>query len=169
LGHDLSRSNRDGNEIVQFHRSYKASDDPEFEKKLSFGGTVRAVADATVPNNATLDTGGAIFDCNGFNLTLSGTLSGPGRITKINQGTPLLMGTNTYSGGTALDAGTLVVGSSGALGLGDVVVTFDNPFGLSGGFNTIDLIYARNSLTLEFLALPTAPAVIMTTDFAILP
>jgi hypothetical protein len=49
------------------------------------------------------------------------------------------------------------------------VVTFDNPFGLSGGFNTIDLIYARNSLTLEFLALPTAPAVIMTTDFAILP
>jgi hypothetical protein len=58
------------------------------------GGTVRAVADATVPNNATLDTGGAIFDSNGFNLTLSGTLSGPGRITKINQGTLLLMGTN---------------------------------------------------------------------------
>jgi outer membrane autotransporter protein len=212
------------------------------------GGTVRAVADATLPNNATLDTGGAIFDSNGFNLTLSGTVSGPGSLTKINQGTVLLTGTNTYSGGTVLDAGTLVVGSSGALGLGDVVVnggvlgadvgrinvtgnymqksggtlqldvagkapgqfdvlnvggngslngtlrilnlgyqpragdklrllnargtvsgrfsTFDNPFGLSDGFNTIDLIYARNSLTLEFLALPTAPAVIMTTDFA---
>jgi outer membrane autotransporter protein len=212
------------------------------------GGTVHAIADATLPNNATLDTGGAILDSNGFNLTLSGTLSGPGSVTKVNQGTVILTGSNSYSGGTVLDAGTLVVGNSGALGLGDIVVnggilgadvlrinvtgnyrqnaggtlqldvagkatgqfdvlnvdgnaslngtlrilnrgyqprtgdqlrlinvggnlsgrfsTLDNPFGLSGGFNTINLIYARNSLTLEFLTLPTAPAVIMTTDFA---
>jgi fibronectin-binding autotransporter adhesin len=42
-----------------------------------------------------------------------------------------------------------------------------NPFSFTGAFNTVDLVYARNSVTLEFLTLntPTAP-VIMTTDFS---
>ena len=44
----------------------------------------------------------------------------------------------------------------------------DNPFVLGPGFNTIDLVYAKNSVTLEFLnvAPPPVPPVIMTTDFA---
>src|SRR6202023_3387392 len=52
------------------------------------------------------------------------------------------------------------------------------PSTLAPGFNTIDLVYARNSVTLEFLQLntpvapvspgtpPNSPVVVMTTDFA---
>ena len=48
-----------------------------------------------------------------------------------------------------------------------------NPFTLAAGFNTIDLVYARQSVTLEFLTLNTplppgtpTPVVVMTTDFS---
>jgi outer membrane autotransporter protein len=43
---------------------------------------------------------------------------------------------------------------------------FQNPFALAGGFNTIDLVYARQSVTLEFLQVNGPPAVVSTTDFA---
>jgi outer membrane autotransporter protein len=51
---------------------------------------------------------------------------------------------------------------------------FQNPFALAVGFNTIDLVYARQSVTVEFLTLntpvvpvpPGAPVVVMTTDFS---
>jgi fibronectin-binding autotransporter adhesin len=51
---------------------------------------------------------------------------------------------------------------------------FQNPFTLAAGFNTIDLVYARQSVTLEFLTLntpvvpvpPSPPVVVMTTDFS---
>jgi outer membrane autotransporter protein len=53
----------------------------------------------------------------------------------------------------------------------------ENPFALAVGFDTIDLVYARQSVSLEFLKLhppvppgppgtPGAPEVIMTTDFS---
>ena len=55
-----------------------------------------------------------------------------------------------------------------------------NPFSISSGFNTIDLVYARQSVSLEFLELktpvipippvppgtPVPPEVVMTTDFS---
>jgi outer membrane autotransporter protein len=58
--------------------------------------------------------------------------------------------------------------------------TFQNPFTSGAGFNTVDLVYARQSVTLEFLNLaiplppviplppgtPEEPAVVATTDFA---
>jgi outer membrane autotransporter protein len=43
---------------------------------------------------------------------------------------------------------------------------FQNPFALTDGFNSVDLVYARQSVTLEFLELNTPPAVVTTTDFA---
>jgi outer membrane autotransporter protein len=51
---------------------------------------------------------------------------------------------------------------------------FQNPFALAVGFNTIDLVYGRTSVTLEFLTLntpvapvaPSPPVVVMTTDFS---
>ena len=43
---------------------------------------------------------------------------------------------------------------------------FQNPFTLADGFDTIDLVYARNSVTLEFLELNGPPGVVTTTDFA---
>jgi outer membrane autotransporter protein len=41
---------------------------------------------------------------------------------------------------------------------------FQNPFALTDDFNSVDLVYARQSVTLEFLELNT-PGVVSTTDF----
>src|SRR5260370_38944746 len=61
--------------------------------------------------------------------TLSGTISGPGALTKIGTGTLELTGDNSYSGGTTILDGTLVAGVpsaaqaiSFALGTGNVSV-----------------------------------------------
>src|SRR6202041_518875 len=51
---------------------------------------------------------------------------------------------------------------------------FESPFVLNPSFNTIDLVYARKSVTLEFLKLatpvtpvtPGKPVVVVTTDFS---
>ena len=46
---------------------------------------------------------------------------------------------------------------------------FQNPFALTDGFNTVNLVYARQSVTLEFLELnaPTPPPVVPTTALAL--
>ncbi len=48
--------------------------------------------------------------------TLDVTLGGAGTLAKLDTGTLVLNGTNTYTGGTALNGGTLVVGNNSALG-----------------------------------------------------
>jgi autotransporter-associated beta strand protein len=51
-------------------------------------------------------TGGATIDTNGFNLGLSGNITGSGSLTKISAGTLVLSGNNQY-GPTTVSAGTL--------------------------------------------------------------
>ena len=46
-----------------------------------------------------------------FNITLSGSLSGPGGITKTGAGNLTLSGTNSHSGNTVVSAGTLIQGN----------------------------------------------------------
>ena len=57
---------------------------------------------------------GGTFDTAGNNATLSGTISGPGGLTKIGLGTLTLSGSGTYSGPTAVKAGTLQAGAANA-------------------------------------------------------
>ena len=79
------------------------------------GGTVGATASWASTLNMTLTgtNGAATFDTAGNNITLSGTLSGSGGLTKIGNGTLELTVANTYAGNTTVNAGTLKLDVSG--------------------------------------------------------
>ena len=84
------------------------------------GGTLRAGAtfSTSVPITVGASGGGATFDTAGSQLTLSGSLSGPGSLTlddSLGTGRLILIGSNSYSGGTIVEAGTLEVTNSDAL------------------------------------------------------
>jgi autotransporter-associated beta strand protein len=87
------------------------------------GGTLRATADfsSILDMNVTNAVGPAVIDTNGFNVTLSGNLSGAGGLTKISGGSLFLDGANTYAGPTLVSAGTL-----GGIGSVTSAVTVNN-------------------------------------------
>src|SRR5262249_53675283 len=57
--------------------------------------------------------------------TFSGTISGSGSLVKEGEGTLMLSGNNSYTGGTLVNEGTLAVGSSTALGTGTLSLADD--------------------------------------------
>lgn len=57
----------------------------------------------------------------GVTATLGVNINGRGILNKLDSGTLVLNGANSYSGGTQLDGGTLVVGNNSALGTGTLV------------------------------------------------
>jgi YVTN family beta-propeller protein/autotransporter-associated beta strand protein len=59
---------------------------------------------------------GGTIDTLSNSATLSGTISGPGALTKIGTGTLTLLGDNTYTGGTTINGGTLQLGNGGTTG-----------------------------------------------------
>jgi autotransporter-associated beta strand protein len=85
------------------------------------GGTIRPTAsNATFLQGldaANVKAGGAVFDTNGFNITVAQPLlAAGGGLTKQGAGTLTLTGANTYTGATAVNAGTLQVDGSLAAG-----------------------------------------------------
>jgi autotransporter-associated beta strand protein len=65
-----------------------------------------------------LETGGVAvntIDTNGFNTTISQSISGPGGLAKAGAGILNLSGANTYQGDTAVLAGTVLLGPGGSL------------------------------------------------------
>ena len=81
------------------------------------GGTLQASDSfaTNLPMAMGTSGGGATFDTNGFAVTLGGSLSGPGSLTKVDSGTLVLAAANTYSGNTLIGGGTLALGSPLAL------------------------------------------------------
>ncbi|NDA26839.1 MAG: hypothetical protein EBZ05_08405, partial [Verrucomicrobia bacterium] len=61
-----------------------------------------------------------IVDTAANSLTMSGVISGTGRMSKNGSGVLTLTATNTYGGGTLMNAGTLALGNSGAVGTGGI-------------------------------------------------
>jgi autotransporter-associated beta strand protein len=102
-----------------------ASSDPG-NLLIQSGGTLRYLGlTGATDRGATLNPGGGIIEVtNGSaNLTVDGTVTGSGGLTKTGPGTLTLDGTNDYSGGTLVSAGMLQMGSgstSGTLGFGIV-------------------------------------------------
>ncbi|MES2605049.1 MAG: autotransporter domain-containing protein, partial [Pseudomonadota bacterium] len=91
-------------------------------------GILKFDADLSSPRNVTLASGGGGIGSNGHTVTLSGVVSGAGALSKLDNGTLILTGTNTYSGGTIVTGGILRLGTGGTVGSGPVTVaggTFD--------------------------------------------
>jgi YVTN family beta-propeller protein/autotransporter-associated beta strand protein len=101
---------------------------------LQFAGTNIASA---LP--ISLQAAGGTFDTNGNNATLSGTISGPGGLTKIGAGSLMLSGTSTYSGDTNVNGGTLFV--SGSIANSH---TFVNSGGTLAGTGTVGSVTVNN-------------------------
>jgi fibronectin-binding autotransporter adhesin len=59
-----------------------------------------------------VDAGGLYLDTNGFDVTVTDSLSGSGGLTKIGSGTLVLNSENTLMGNSEVSAGTLQVGDS---------------------------------------------------------
>ncbi|MDI1311020.1 autotransporter-associated beta strand repeat-containing protein [Prosthecobacter sp.] len=95
------------------------------------GGTLSATASVTLDNggiaqrNITVGSNGGTLDvATGQTLTVSGSVSGDGALSKTGAGTLVLSGTSTGTGVTTVTAGNLQVGaaSSGQTGTGQVVL-----------------------------------------------
>jgi fibronectin-binding autotransporter adhesin len=109
------------------------------------------ITSSTTIANAITVSGDPVFDiATGTTTTISGTITdggGVGDVVKQGDGTLILTGTNTYSGGTIISAGTLQIGDGSTTGsiVGDVTdnaalifahsdtVTFASTISGSGG------------------------------------
>ncbi len=81
------------------------------------GGTLQASSGFSTSLPMTLGTagGGATIDTAGYSVTLCGSLSGFGGLTKVDSGALTLATPNTYSGNTLITGGTLVLADPGAM------------------------------------------------------
>lgn len=105
---------------------------PTAARAVNLGaGTVGALADwstalALTLNDAatgtTFDTRDSVDGVTGRTITLTGALTGTGKLNKTGAGTLRLSGANTHAGGTTISGGTLVAGHAAALGSGAVTV-----------------------------------------------
>ena len=96
------------------------------------GGTLQNAADISSARTVLLDSNGGTFDTNGYNLLLSGLISGNGALTKKGTGTLVLTHQNTYTGNTVISSGTLQLGVNEALSSnGTVLVSQDAVFDMS--------------------------------------
>ena len=106
------------------------------------GGTFRAGFNTLVVTNPfSINASGGNVDTNGnLELALTGSISGPGALTKIGAGTLVLDGNNTYSGGNVDTNGNLELALTGSMsgpgaltkiGAGTLVLDGNNTY--SGG------------------------------------
>jgi autotransporter-associated beta strand protein len=107
------------------------------------GGTFQAASTFSTSVPIVLSAAGSndVFDSNGSTLSLAGPLSGPGGLTKVDSGTLILSGSDTYSGGMVVEAGTLIAASSTALPNGSSLTVGD------GALSIFALAMAAPSLT----------------------
>ena len=97
---------------------------------FTFAGT----ANLSLGTGAVTLLAGSPVTVNANTLTVGGSITGSGLLTKNGAGTLTLAGSNTFSSGLTLNAGTLSVNSTNALGTGTLTLnggTLDNTSGLA--------------------------------------
>ena len=82
---------------------------------------------AITVNNATWDID------SGYTLTINGSVSGAGGVTKNGGGTLILSGSNSYSAATTINSGTLNAANANALGSNNAVIVNDGTLLVTAG------------------------------------
>ncbi|WP_294901555.1 autotransporter-associated beta strand repeat-containing protein, partial [Tatumella sp. UBA2305] len=100
----------------------------------------------TLANNVLLNGNGTAIDTNGNTGTLNGIVSGNTALTKTGDGTLVLNGVNTYTGGTNLETGEIDISNSASLSSGDLTMADDTTLGF-----TTDNLDLANNITLNGL------------------
>ena len=82
------------------------------------GGVLQATSGFTSNAGRNFAINGAVsFDvASGQTLGVAGVVSGPGTLVKSDSGRLVLLGANTYQGGTTINGGTVAVANDGGLG-----------------------------------------------------
>jgi fibronectin-binding autotransporter adhesin len=98
-----------------------------------------------------IKTDGVITQSNSFDSSLTGVISGAGKLVKDKNatGTLTLTGANSYAGGTQVDAGTVAVDANTALGLGAASFAKDTTLslGIKNGVSVANAIKMEGVIT----------------------
>lgn len=89
------------------------------------GGTLALTDDAGIDRVVSVDSEGGTIDTAGHNLVYTGAIDGRGLLTKTGEGTLFLEGTNSNTGGLALNGGIVHAGSDAQFGAAAAGLSFD--------------------------------------------
>ena len=126
---------------------------------VTFNGpsTLKFLTGINLANNIVLTSSGSI-DRSGNPGILSGTISGPGRLTySAAGGFVTITGVNTYAGGTDLNGGQVTVGSNFAFGVGSMAVNAVSVLSSTGSYNIGNPIQLNAQLR---VIAPDAPSIL---------
>ncbi len=132
------------------------------------GGVIKTVK-STYSNsvnctNGVIQSGGAIFDTNGCSLSVAGTFSGEGGMTKLGSGSLLLSGTSSFTGPVSVQEGTFALTSAGKhISTLDVVTASGAKLSITGGTHTLDSITGSGTTTVSGTAVLTVACLVQDT------